>query len=105
MHMETARTIRAHATPVAQPVTKSARKRAVAGTAEAPAILRIADFAPPRGVSPGQWEQAVGLARVLCARVFRDGGTPSAAVESAGVDASPTDWDAAIRTLATHMCR
>ena len=33
----------------------------------------------PRHINSVQWQQAIGYARQVCARMFRDGGTPAEA--------------------------
>ncbi len=60
----------------------------------------------PRGCPPVQWEQAIGLARHTCAKVYRDGGSPAEALFSAGADNSAdASWDTAIRALARQFCQ
>ncbi len=61
----------------------------------------------PRPVNPLQWSEAIGLARHTCARVFRDGGSPSDAMRSFGLRARTVeraDWDEAIRSIAQSIC-
>jgi hypothetical protein len=60
----------------------------------------------PSNISPVQWDQALGLARQSCARIFRDGGAPPDAlgvygIKMAGVTA---DWDHAIASIAQSLC-
>jgi hypothetical protein len=57
----------------------------------------------PLAVSPVQWDQALGLARQTCARIFRDGGTPADAAHAFGI-AGATDWDRAIASIASCLC-
>ena len=57
----------------------------------------------PLAISPVQWDQALGLARQTCARIFRDGGSPADAAHSFGL-AGAADWDRAIAGIATSLC-
>jgi len=57
----------------------------------------------PLAISPVQWDQALGLARQSCARVFRDGGSPADAARAFGL-AGAKDWDRAISSIATSLC-
>jgi hypothetical protein len=61
----------------------------------------------PDHISPVQWSQAMGLARQVCARIFRDGGTPTDAVVAFGMDqpGSMLGWDQAVERLALEICR
>jgi len=60
----------------------------------------------PSNISPVQWDQALGLARQSCARIFRDGGSPPDALGLFGL--KPTgrvpSWDHAIATIAQSLC-
>mgnify|MGYP000898514211 CR=1 FL=1 len=59
----------------------------------------------PSNISPVQWDQALGLARQSCARIFRDGGSPADAIQSFGLARSAgADWDRAIETIAQSLC-
>jgi hypothetical protein len=60
----------------------------------------------PRHISPVQWEQAVGYARSACARIFRDGGSPSAALGAFGLsaDQGSATWEAAVDRIAQSLC-
>ena len=64
----------------------------------------------PRYINPMQWQQAMGYARQACARIFRDGGTPAAAVRAfALAPADPatdpaTDWGTAVDRIAQSLC-
>jgi hypothetical protein len=60
----------------------------------------------PSNIGPVQWDQALGLARQTCARIFRDGGTPADAFRAAGLAPSdkPVSWDRAIATIAQSFC-
>jgi hypothetical protein len=57
----------------------------------------------PLAISPVQWDQAIGLARQTCARIFRDGGSPADAVHAFGL-ADAASWDRAIASIATSLC-
>jgi hypothetical protein len=58
-----------------------------------------------RYVNSLQWEQAIGWARAHCARMFRDGGTPGAALTAFGLSAScGADWSTAIDRIALALC-
>lgn len=59
----------------------------------------------PRHISPVQWEQSIGYARTVCARMFRDGGTPAAALAAFGLEAAHgADWRSAVDRIAQHLC-
>lgn len=59
----------------------------------------------PRHISSVQWEQAVGYARAVCARIFRDGGDPSAALAAFGLDLTGRpDWSTAVDRIAQALC-
>ena len=59
----------------------------------------------PRHISTVQWEQAVGYARQVCARIFRDGGTPAAALGAFGLPAETgADWSTAVDRIAQILC-
>lgn len=52
-----------------------------------------------------QWEQAIGRARAACARIFRDGGSPGAALAAFGLSVpSGADWSTAIDRIALALC-
>lgn len=57
----------------------------------------------PLAISPVQWDQAIGLARQTCARIFRDGGSPADAAHAFGLDGA-ADWDRAISGIANSLC-
>ncbi len=61
----------------------------------------------PNNVNPVQWQQSVGYARSVCARVFRDGGQPSDALAAFGLDAAsaPTDWSVVVDRIATQISK
>jgi hypothetical protein len=52
-----------------------------------------------------QWEQAIGRARAHCARIFRDGGSPGAALAAFGLcGPDGADWSIAIDRIALALC-
>lgn len=56
-------------------------------------------------INPLQWHSAVGVARQICARVFRDGGTPADAVIAFGLtDAEGMSWSKAVDAIAERLC-
>ena len=59
-------------------------------------------------INPMQWHSALGLARQICARIFRDGGTPADALTAFGLKvAQPADdlcWSKAVDTIAERLC-
>lgn len=60
----------------------------------------------PNHANPAQWEQSVGYARAVCARLFRDGGKPADALKAFGLPATdaPRDWAVVVDRIATSMC-
>lgn len=60
----------------------------------------------PRHINPLQWSQSVGYARQVCARIFRDGGSPAEALRAfgLGVPAADTDWSTAVDRIAQALC-
>ncbi len=61
----------------------------------------------PVHVNPVQWQQAQGVARQACARFFRDGGSPTDALQAFGLDAAEVeaaDWSRAVDTIAQSLC-
>ncbi|MFN3743268.1 MAG: hypothetical protein ACK4TL_01055 [Hyphomicrobiaceae bacterium] len=59
----------------------------------------------PRSISPAHWHQSVGYARQACARVFRDGGSPTDAVAVFGIKVEgPLDWSRAVELIAERLC-
>ena len=65
------------------------------------------DTATPDRLDPAQWNQAIGLARQACARIFRDGGNPADALRAFGL-AKPaleiSDWSKAVERIAHTLC-
>jgi hypothetical protein len=61
----------------------------------------------PEHVDPAQWAQAIGVARQACARIFRDGGSPSDALRAFGLAPAPsaaTDWSKTVGLIAETIC-
>jgi hypothetical protein len=59
----------------------------------------------PHHVNSVQWQQVMGYARQACARIFRDGGTPTEACRAFGLTAEPTgDWSVAVDRIALALC-
>ena len=63
----------------------------------------------PQHINPIEWQQAVGLARQNCARIFRDGGTPDDALKTFGMSThasndNESDWSATVTTIAHGFC-
>ena len=59
----------------------------------------------PRHVNAVQWEQAIGCARQVCARIFRDGGNPAAALGTFGLSTyGCADWSTAVDRIAQALC-
>lgn len=58
-----------------------------------------------RHINSVQWEQAMGYARQACAGIFRDGGTPRAALSAFGLTVTgPADWSVAVDRIALVLC-
>ena len=60
----------------------------------------------PQHLNPVQWQQSIGLARQVCARVFRDGGAPADALRALGladIDIG-NDWSKAVDRVAAALC-
>ena len=58
-------------------------------------------------INPVQWNQAQGLSRQSCARIFRDGGSPADALKAFGLAAAETDkidWSKAVDLIAQQLC-
>lgn len=63
----------------------------------------------PDYINPLQWNEAMGIARQSCARVFRDGGSPADAVKAFGLarreeQAAALSWDKAVVRVAEALC-
>jgi hypothetical protein len=57
-----------------------------------------------RHINSVQWEQAMGYAREACAGIFRDGGSPRAALAAFGLGAEGADWSTAVDRIAMALC-
>jgi hypothetical protein len=59
----------------------------------------------PQHQHPIQWQQNVGYARQVCARIFRDGGKPADALKAFKLDAphGAIDWSVAVDRIATAL--
>lgn len=58
-------------------------------------------------INPMQWHQAMGVARQVSARIFRDGGSAAEALAAFGITASadqPQDWSRAVEVIAEALC-
>ncbi len=59
----------------------------------------------PHHINPAQWQQAMGYARQACARIFRDGGSPTEACRAFGLSGeSAADWSIAVDRIALVLC-
>lgn len=60
----------------------------------------------PDHINPIQWDQALGVARQSCARIFRDGGTPADALDAFGLMRADgtCDWSKAVTLIAEVIC-
>jgi hypothetical protein len=60
----------------------------------------------PSYINPVQWQQATGYARQVCARIFRDGGTPAEAIRAFGLNAvdPAANWSIAVDRIAQSLC-
>jgi hypothetical protein len=60
----------------------------------------------PRHINPLQWQQALGQARSICARIFRDGGLPPDALAAFGLanSGSEADWSIVVDRIAQALC-
>ena len=57
--------------------------------------------------NPVQWNQAQGLSRQSCARIFRDGGSPADALAAFGLRAPASEqveWSRAVDLIAQSLC-
>ena len=58
-------------------------------------------------INPMQWHQAMGVARQVAARIFRDGGNASEALAAFGIKADADqikDWSRAVEVIAEALC-
>lgn len=53
-----------------------------------------------------EWDHATGVARQVCARVFRDGGAPADALDAFGLahEDVQSNWRAAVESIAQALC-
>ncbi len=60
----------------------------------------------PTNINAIEWAQANDRARHVCARVFRDGGSPADALKSHGVTETcdANDWGKAVELVAQALC-
>jgi hypothetical protein len=71
-----------------------------------PAAPRAGDEEIPSHVNPILWQQSLGLARQISARVFRDGGRASDALAALGLKAeADVTWDKAVELIARELSR
>ena len=62
----------------------------------------------PHNLNSVQWTQSVGYSRQACARVFRDGGSPTDALSAFGLEAgdiASSDWSRAVELIASALCQ
>lgn len=59
-----------------------------------------------QNVKSAEWDHATGVARQVCARVFRDGGAPSDALEAFGLAHEDLhgNWREAVDRIAQALC-
>ncbi len=70
------------------------------------ASLRSSDDETPAHVNPVLWQQSLGLARQISARVFRDGGRAGDALAAVGLSApAGVTWDKAVEMIAAELSR
>jgi hypothetical protein len=60
----------------------------------------------PHHINPVQWQQSLGVARQVCARVFRDGGTPEDALKAFNLNGfdNVEDWSKVVDRIAETLC-
>ena len=58
-------------------------------------------------VKSAEWDHATGVARQVCARVFRDGGAPADALEAFGLAHEDLhgNWRLAVEQIAQALCQ
>ena len=70
------------------------------------ASTRMSDDETPAHVNPILWQQSLGLARQISARIFRDGGRASDALVAVGLGAdADATWDKAVEMIAAELSR
>jgi len=58
-----------------------------------------------KSINPLQWHSALGVARQICARIFRDGGSPADAVAAFGLSSPESmSWSKAVEIIAERLC-
>lgn len=68
--------------------------------------VRACDDETPANVNPILWQQSLGLARQIAARVFRDGGRAEDALATFGFKAeAKVTWDKAVELIAAELSR
>ena len=57
-------------------------------------------------INPMQWHQAMGVARQVSARIFRDGGSAADALAAFGLQSNTNelDWSRAVEAIAESLC-
>ena len=60
----------------------------------------------PDHINPMQWHQAMGVARQVSARIFRDGGSAADALAAFGLQSNTNelDWSRAVEAIAESLC-
>jgi hypothetical protein len=59
----------------------------------------------PDHINSVQWHHSLGYARQVCARIFRDGGSPRDAIKAFGLTApGGADWSKAVELIAEVLC-
>ena len=57
-------------------------------------------------INPMQWHQAMGVARQVSARIYREGGSAAEARAAFGVQSNTNelDWSRAVEAIAESLC-
>ncbi|MFY0613391.1 MAG: hypothetical protein JXQ99_17795 [Hyphomicrobiaceae bacterium] len=60
-----------------------------------------------QAMKSAEWDHATGVARQVCARVFRDGGAPSDALDAFGLAHEDLhgNWRMAVERIAEALCQ
>jgi len=60
-----------------------------------------------QSMNTAEWDHATGVARQVCARVFRDGGAPADALDAFGLahEDIQGNWRAAVERIAHALCQ
>lgn len=72
-----------------------------------PSLYEEAIEMTPDHINPIEWHQSLGIARQSCARVFRDGGSPTDALVAFGLAPAAqadADWSRVVEMIALSMC-